>query len=112
MKHRFIRAAAASVALLSVAFAAHAQQYGSAPSLAPVGKAVAVTGGGVAAGSVVSIRVTSPSGVVTVMATVADAQGKFSQGVTAGSPGAHRLELLGADNQRFADLRMQATPAQ
>lgn len=112
MKLQFNRAAAAAVAFFSVVMAAHAQQYGNVPSLAPVGKAVAVSGGGVAAGSVVSIRVTSPSGVVTVLATVADAQGKFSQGVTAGAAGAHRLELLGADNQRFADLRMQATPAQ
>lgn len=107
-----LKCAAAAVALFGVVMAAHAQGYGSAPSLAPVGKAVAVSGGGVAAGSVVSIRVTSPSGVVTVMATVADAQGKFSQGVTAGAPGAHRLELMAADNQRFADLRLLATPAQ
>ena len=111
MKHSLIRTAA-TAALLALAFGAQAQQYGSAPSLAPVGKAVAVSGGGVAAGSVVSIRVTSPSGVVTVQATVADAQGKFSQGVTAGAAGAHRVELLGADNQRFADLRVIATPAQ
>ncbi len=111
MKHRFIRTATAT-ALWAVAFTAQAQQYGSAPSLATVGKAVAVNGGGVAAGSVVSLRVTSPSGVVTVLATVAGAQGRFSQSVTAGAAGAHRIELLDADSQRFADLLMIAAPAQ
>lgn len=103
---------AAFVAVLTLALNAQAQQFGSAPSLTPVGKAVPVSGGGVAARSVVSIRVTSPSGLVTVSATMSDAQGNFSHLVTAGAVGMHRIELLAADNQRFADLRMVAAAAQ
>ena len=111
MLRRIIPATVLALSLAAVS-ATQAQQYGSAPSLALVGKTVIASGGGVAPGSVVSIRITSPSGVVTVLATVADAKGNFSQGLTAGAAGTHRVELLGANNQRFADLRMAAVPGQ
>lgn len=112
MLRRIVPSAVFAATLTMAVSAVQAQQFGSAPSLALVGKTVSVSGGGVAAGSVVSVRVTSPSGVVTVLATVADAKGNFSQGVTAGAAGPHRVELLGANNQRFADLRMSAVPGQ
>ena len=92
---------------------ARAQRFASAPSVAQAGKAAAVKGGGVAAASVVSVVsvcVTSPDGVVTVHATAADAQGRFSATVTAGSAGMHRLELLDAGSQHSADLRLMVAP--
>ncbi len=109
--HPVLRACTVGAAVLLLAGSAHAQQYGSAPSITPVGKTVAVSGGGVASGSVVSVKVTAPSGTVTVLATTADSQGKFSLGVTAAAAGMHRIEILASDNQRFADLRMMAAAA-
>ncbi len=113
MKNAFRRAATViAAAVLATGVYAQSQTFGSAPSVAPVGAAVAVTGGGVAAGSVVSIRVTAPSGTVVVSAVTADASGRFSHGVTAGMPGAHRIELLAEGGQLIADLRMMAVAAQ
>lgn len=71
-----------------------AAPFGSVPSVAPVGAAVAVSGGGMVPGAAISARVTAPDRTVSMAAAIADAKGAVVINITTSQPGNHAIDLI------------------
>ncbi|HOB96220.1 MAG TPA: hypothetical protein PK306_17820 [Aquabacterium sp.] len=82
-----------------VSSAAMAAPFASAPSMAPVGRAIEITGGGFQPGALITVRVAGPGNAVSVAAVVVAADGRLAHTLTATQDGAHRVQLLQADGR-------------
>ena len=86
-------------AILFVCGTAMAAPFAIVPSVAVVGRPVAVSGGGFDPGSLINLRITGPGDAVSMAAVVVAADGRFSYTLVTSSDGAHRVQLLHADGR-------------
>ncbi|KPF60278.1 hypothetical protein D621_02420 [beta proteobacterium AAP51] len=97
-------------ATLFVCGTAMAAPHASVPSVATVGRPVAVTGGGFNPGALISVRVTGPGDTVSMAAVVVAADGSLTHTLVVAQDGAHRVQLLLADGSAATpELLFQAT---
>lgn len=101
-------AALASSLICGVALAA---PFGSVPSVARVGHAVTVAGGGFGPGAVITVKVSGPNQWVSMAAAAAGADGSISVPIVSSQPGAHVIQLLDASGDMLVgNLRLTVTP--
>lgn len=98
------------LATLFVCGTAMAAPHASVPSLAAVGRPIAVSGGGFDPGALINLRITGPGDTVSVAAVVVAADGSLAYTLVASTDGAHRVQLLHADGRPATpELRFHAT---
>jgi hypothetical protein len=97
MRSSWLRRVAGSI--LFLCGAAVAAPFASVPSVAAVGRPVAITGGGFEPGSVISVRVIGPGKAISLDAVVVGADGTISHTLIAARDGAHRVQLIHADGR-------------
>lgn len=91
--------AAMLVGLLASAAVSAAGAWISVPS-AVSGQSVTVSGGGLRAGEVMTVRVTDPTGQQHSQAGVVASNGSLSLDLTPGAEGKHSVDVLDANGQR------------
>ncbi len=93
----------------SLAWAAPAAHV-SVPSVAPVGKAVALTGGGFTPGGVVTLRIIGPGKRTEMAAVVIGADGSITHSMVPAGPGTYRIVVIDAAGKALAnELRLIAS---
>ena len=102
---------AASVASLAwAAPGATPAAHVSVPSVAPVGKAVALTGGGFTPGGVVTLRIIGPGKRTEMAAVVIGADGSITHSMVPAGPGTYRIVVIDAAGKALAnELRLIAS---
>ena len=98
------------LATLFVCGTALAAPFASVPSVAVVGRPIAVNGGGFDPGALINLRITGPGDAVSMAAVVAAADGSIAYTLVTSIDGAHRVQLLHADGRPATpDLRFHAS---
>jgi len=98
------------VAILFVCGTAMAAPHASVPSVAVVGRPIAISGGGFEPGALINLRITGPGNVVSTAAVVVATDGSLTHTLVASSDGAHRVQLLHADGRpAMPELLFHAT---
>ena len=92
------------------ASAAWAAPTASLPSMTKVGKGVELRGSDFAAGTMVTVRITTAQGSVSLAAVVVAPDGSFSHTVVPATPGKLRVELLNASGQVLAKADAGVAP--
>ena len=77
-----------------------AAPFANVPSVAPVGQAVNVFGGGLVPGSAITARVTGPNQDVSMAAAIVKADGSVSIQIMTSAPGSHAIDLIDPSGAR------------